>query len=263
MDLGLTGKKALVTAASSGLGKAIATELLCEGCSVTIASRNVDALEKAAEEMRAIRSDTEVLIHQVNVADADSVRQLIETTNAKWGRIDLLVTNAGGPPPGGFDQVTDDDWQRAFELNLLSVVRLIRETLPLMRKNKYGRILNVSSMSVKEPISNLILSNSIRAGVVGMLKTLATEVAKEGILIHNLAPGRIATDRIVQLDQASADRLGLLMEKVRENQEAAIPLGRYGHPDEFAKVAVFLLSEANTYMTGETIVVDGGSLRSV
>ena len=262
MDLGLSGKRALVTAASQGLGKAIATELAREGCRVMIASRREQALMRAAEEIRQEVGHADVTWHQVDVADAESIQQLVQAAKGEWGGIDLLVTNAGGPTPGGFDDVTDGDWQQAFVLNLLSVVRLIRETLPLMRAQKYGRIVNVSSLSVREPIPNLILSNAVRAGVVGMLKTLANEVAQDGILVHNLAPGRIATDRIVQLDRAIAEKIGVSAESVRESQELAIPLKRYGQPEEFAKMAVLLLSSANSYMTGETVLVDGGALRS-
>lgn len=263
MELGLKGKRALVIGASQGLGKAIAQALIAEDCMVAIASRNKDSLQETAEEILLDHPQGEIFVHPVDVTDSSSINHLVNAVKGEFGGIDLLVTNAGGPPPGGFDQMTDELWQEAFTLNFLSVVRLIRATLPNMREQGYGRILNISSLSVRQPIPNLILSNAIRTGVVGLLKSLAMEVAEEGILIHNLAPGRISTTRIEQLDQALAKKQGMTVEDVRQEQASAIPLKRYGQPEEFAKTAVFLLSDACTYATGDTIFVDGGALRSI
>ncbi|MFM1654064.1 SDR family oxidoreductase [Brevibacillus sp. B_LB10_24] len=265
MDLGLTGKRALVTAASQGLGRAIATELAREGCKVVISSRREDTLQEVAEEICQITGAAPGSVTGIaaDVTKAEDIRQLVQRANDILGGIDILVTNAGGPPAGTFDKLTDEMWQDAFQLNMMSVVRLIRETLPIMRSQGGGRILNVSSSSVKQPIANLMLSNAIRTGTMAMLKTLAAEVAPENIQVHNLAPGRIFTERVKTLDQISAERQGIDVESVKTQEQARIPMGRYGQPEEFGRVAAFLLSSANSYMTGQTVFVDGGSVRSL
>jgi 3-oxoacyl-[acyl-carrier protein] reductase len=191
---------------------------------------------------------------------ADIIR-LIEATVSTFGGIFALVNNSGGPPAGTFDQFDDTAWQSAFELNLLSYVRTIRAALPHLRKGGGGRIINFASTSVKSPIDNLILSNTFRTGVLGLTKTLASELGRDGILINVIGPGRIQTDRIEQLDANRATNAGISIEQVRTNTCNTIPLGRYGTPEEYAKFAVFLGSPANTYITGQTVLVDGGMVK--
>ena len=169
----------------------------------------------------------------------------------------------GGPPPGAFDQFDDEAWQKAFELNLLSFIRAIREVLPYMRKQKRGHIINFASSSVKQTIDNLLLSNTFRAGIVGLAKSLSQELATDNILINTIGPGKIGTSRVQQLDEAAAERKGITYEELRKQNESVIPMGRYGKPEEFAKLAVFLCSEANTYITGQTVLVDGGMVKAL
>lgn len=265
MDLGLQDKRAVVTAASQGLGKAIATELLREGCEVVIASRNIDKLTSTRHELIATLgiSDSRLHVIAADVTKESDITNLITQSVEIMGGIDRLVTNAGGPPAGTFDQINDEQWVAAVNQNLMSVVRLIRETLPHMRAQGGGKILNVSSVSVKEPIPNLILSNTVRTATMAMLKTLATEVAKDQIYIFNVAPGRIHTDRVQSLDEQRSLREQKTLDEVRLLEQSRIPMERYGQPDEFGKVAAFLLSSANSYMTGQTIFVDGGAIRSI
>ncbi len=198
------------------------------------------------------------------VEHASDLKEVSPTQEpASFMRLDVLITNAGGPPAGNFDKFSDEDWQGAFELNLLSVVRLIRAALPHMREKGYGRIVNFTSSSIKQPLDNLILSNVFRTGVLGLSKSLSAELAPDGILINTLGPGRIATDRLASLDETRAENQGVPVEEVRRQSEASIPLGRYGQPDEFARVATFLASEANTYVTGQALLADGGMVRAL
>lgn len=260
MDLGLKGKVAIVAAASKGLGKAVALELAREGASVTIFSRNEEAIQAAGEEVRAA-TGAQVLALAADVTRAEDLERVVEATARRFGRIDILFNNAGGPPPGTFEQFGDEAWQRAFELNLLSAIRLIRLVLPYMKQAGSGRIINSTSIAVKQPVSGLILSNAIRTGLVGMAKTLADELAPYNITVNNVAPGRIYTERIVQLLQDRAARTGKRVEELRREDESAIPMGRYGRPDEYAAMVTFLASERASYITGATILVDGGLYR--
>ncbi len=187
----------------------------------------------------------------------------MEQAAARFGTVDVLVNNAGGPPAGSFVSLDDDAWQQAFELNLLSLVRCIREVLPYMRRERFGRILNFASSSFKQPLDNLLLSNTFRTGIIGLAKSLATELAADNILINTLGPGRIATDRVAFLDAMRAERQGSTPEAVKKQTESQIPLGRYGLPEEFARVAVFLASGANTYVTGQAFLVDGGLVKAI
>ncbi|MGO4889582.1 SDR family oxidoreductase [Anaerobacillus sp. MEB173] len=260
MDLGLTNKSVLVLASSQGLGKAIATKFAEEGAKVMISSRNEQQLQETAE---AIRSATGSEVHyQVcDIKNPEQIKELVNKTAEAFGTIDVLVNNAGGPPPGGFEQCTDDEWYHAFELNLLSVVRTIREVLPHMKKQG-GRIVNITSSSIKQPIDNLLLSNTFRMGIVGLAKSLSQELAQYGILINTVGPGRFATSRVDELDQARAAKLQMTVEEVKEQAKQSIPLGRYGDPEELAKCVVFLCSEGNMYATGQAIVVDGGMTKA-
>lgn len=263
MDMGLAGKSVFVAASSKGLGKAIALEYAREGAKVTIASRDAAQLEAARNE---IASATGHEPHTVllDVRKAEDVRSAIRSAAERHGGLDVLVTNAGGPPQGGFESFDDEGWQQGYELTLLSVIRLIREALPSLRQSADGgRIVNVASMSIKEPIPSLILSNVFRAGVNSLTKSLSLELAPDRILINTVAPGRIGTDRITQLDFQRAESLNVSIEEVQQAANAAIPLGRVGTPEEFAKAAVFLGSYANTYVTGQALLVDGGTVRGL
>ncbi len=262
MDLGLQGRVAAVAAASGGIGRAIALGLLQEGARVAICSRDESRIRATAAELEAV-ADTEVLAMAADVSRAEDARRFVRETASHWGRLDVLVANAGGPPPGGFDDLDDDQWQRAFELNLMSTVRMTREALPHMRAGRWGRIINITSISVKAPIQGLLLSNALRTGVVGMAKTLSVEVASEGITVNNICPGRIDTDRIRSLDASRASTSGRSVDDVRQEAEAQIPMRRSGSPEELASLAVFLASERASYITGTTIQVDGGSLSSL
>ncbi len=260
MDLGIAGRVALVAAASKGLGKAVATALAREGCRLAIFSRSEDALQIAAEEISSA-TGAEVLAARADVTDPQDLRAFVGRTLERFGKVDILVTNAGGPPPGSFDDFDDEAWESAFRLNFLSAVRLIRLCLPSMRQQRWGRIILLTSLAVKQPFEGLILSNAVRTGVVGLAKTLSFELAKDNILVNCVAPGRIATERVRQLDEARAAREGRSVEEVRRENEGAIPLGRYGDPEEFGSVVAFLASERASYLTGLTVQVDGGMYR--
>ncbi|MGY2068004.1 SDR family oxidoreductase, partial [Blastococcus sp. SYSU DS0619] len=257
MDLELTGRVALVTAASKGLGRATATQLAAEGAKVMISSRGEEQLAKTAAEI-AEATGGQVEHCAADVADADDVARLLQETQRRLGGVDVLVANAGGPPPGGFDAVDDAKWYQAHDLNLMSTVRLIRGVLPHMRQQQWGRIAVVTSSSIKQPIDNLLLSNTYRVAVVGLAKSLAIEFASEGVLVNTVGPGRIATDRVASLDANKAKQTGQSVEEVRAQSEKGIPIGRYGTAEEFGRVAAFLVSGANTYQTGQNLLVDGG-----
>jgi len=262
MDLELHGKVALVTAASKGLGRATATQLAREGARVMISSRGEEQLRATAEQIRQA-TGAEVEHCAADVSKADDLARLLDETQSRLGGVDVLVNNAGGPPAGGFDALDDEAWQAAFELNVLSGVRLIRGVVPHMREQGSGRIVTIASSSIKQPIENLLLSNTYRVALVGLSKSLATEFAPYGILINTLGPGRIATDRVAGLDAGRATAAGISVEQVRAQTEKTIPLGRYGTAEEFGKVATFLVSWANTYLTGQAFLVDGGMVRGI
>ncbi|MBI5773681.1 MAG: SDR family oxidoreductase [Verrucomicrobia bacterium] len=261
MNLQLTGKPVIVCASSAGLGKAAALEFAREGANVMLAARRQVELQKAVAEIKAA-TGREAQFTVTDMTKADDIARLVESTVAAFGGVFTLVNNSGGPPAGTFDQFDDAAWQRAFELNLLSYVRAIRAVLPHMRKGGGGRIVNYTSSSVKSPLDNLILSNTFRMGVLGLAKTLAGELGKDGILVNVLGPGRIQTDRIEQLDSFRAEKTGATTEQVRAENFKSIPLGRYGVPEEFAKLTVFLGSPANSYITGQTILVEGGMVKA-
>lgn len=262
MDTGLGGKVALVCAASKGLGKAAALALAQEGATVVICARGREVLMAAAEEIaRASTATVRPIV--ADVSRPDGVTQVVADTVAAFGGLDVLVTNAGGPKTGTFDSLSDDDWRAAVDLTLLSVVRLCCEVLPHMRKRGGGRIINITSVSVKQPIDNLMLSNALRAAVIGFSKTLATELAKDGILVNCVAPGYTRTDRVTQLAEATARSEGVETEAVVSRLVSQIPLGRLGEPRELADVIAFLASDRASYVTGATIQVDGGFVRSI
>lgn len=262
MDLGLKDKVILVAAASKGLGYGIAEAAAHEGARVCIGSRTAAEIQMAAETLHK-ESGSEVVGVPFDARDGASIRNWVETAVAHFGGIDGLVVNAGGPPAGGFDDFDDADWQTAFELTLLSSVRMIRAVLPSMRARGGGSILTITSSSIKEPIDILLLSNVMRSGVVSLVKSLSHALAAENIRVNNLVPGRIDTDRVRSLDGITASRLGVSAAEQKAAQEALIPWGRYGTIQEFGKAGAFLLSAAASYITGETLIVDGGSMRTV
>jgi 3-oxoacyl-[acyl-carrier protein] reductase len=261
MDLHLQRKNALILASSQGLGKAIAVELVKEGANVMISSRDEEKLVAVQKELSQLGTGN-VSFRVTDITKPEDIKSLVEQTAMEFGGIDILINNAGGPPGGTFADFSDEDWQNSFELNLLSFIRTIRESLPHLKKQG-GKIVNIASSSIKEPIPGLLLSNTFRTAIVGLAKTLASELAPDHILINTVGPGRIATDRIQHLDQINAEKQGVTMEEISEKSLKNIPLGRYGEPEEFAKFVTFLVSGANTYLTGQSYLVDGGMVKSI
>ncbi|TAA72595.1 SDR family oxidoreductase [Planococcus salinarum] len=263
MDLGLKDKVVAVMASSKGLGKATAMEFAKEGAIVFISSRSEEKLQQTAEDIKKESGNDQVFYKSCDMTSDQDISKFFSFVAEKAGRVDVLINNTGGPKAGGFDGVTDEDWYQAFDQNLLSYIRASRAVLPYMKEQQFGRIINVSSSSTKEVLDGLILSNTFRAGMVGFAKTLAREVAEDNILVNTVGPGKIATDRVAELNQVAADKQNLTVEQVVENTEKQIPRGRMGQPEEFAKILVFLASSANSYMTGQSLVVDGGLLKAL
>lgn len=262
MDLGLQGKIAVVAASSKGLGKAVAQTLAREGALVTVNGRDAETLRATAEEIRSEGGDViEIVGDMTTVADIEG---LINGTVERRGGLDLLVCNAGGPPSGNFAAFPDDQpWLDAINLNLMSTLRLMRLAIPHMEARGGGSITNIVSTSVKQPIGHLILSNTARTAVIGLTKTVATEYAGKNIRVNNVLPGSTLTGRITSLAQARADKAGTSAEAIMDEDAKAIPMGRLGTPQEFANVVAFLASDAASYVTGVSIQVDGGNLKSL
>lgn len=263
MDLGLKDKVAIVLAASKGLGRASAAALAAEGASVTIGARNAQTLEQTAREIEGA-SGSQILAVPTDVTKPEDIDAIVAATVQRFGRVDILVNNAGGPPSGTFEKFGDAQWQAAFELNLLSVVRLVRQVLPHMRTTGSGRIINIVSTSVKQPIDGLLLSNAIRSGVVGLAKTLSLELAPANITVNNVCPGRIFTDRIRNL-YLTPEKMppGKSEDEVLQDIAKDIPMKRIGQPAELGALVAFLASQQAAYITGTTIQVDGGLVRSL
>jgi 3-oxoacyl-[acyl-carrier protein] reductase len=261
MELALAGKAAIVGGSSRGIGKAIAAGLAQEGCSVAICARGEAELKATAAEISA-QTGAQVLPVVCDMSSYDDIKQLVRQAAQTFGRIDVVVNNAGGPPLGTFDDFSEEDWQKALDQNLLSAVRTIRESLPHLRR-RGGRIINITSVAVKQPVDRLILSNTARLGVVGMAKTLSRELAKDGITVNNVCPGNIATQRLLSLFEARAQREGRPFAEVVEEEESKAPLGYLGKPEDVAALVVFLASDKARYISGATIQVDGGSTAAV
>ena len=261
MDLGLKGKVAMVAGASRGLGFAVAKALAADGASVSIASRDEAAICEAAKKLTGSSGD--VFAMAADVRAAEDIARWTAATERRFGGLDLLFTNSGGPPAGPAIAFDDAAWQDAADLLLFSVLRMVRAAVPSMKKRGGGSILVSTSSSVKEPIPNLGLSTVMRASVSALAKTLALELAAEKIRVNQIIPGRLDTDRLRQLDEGNAKKAGIAAEEQRKRSIASIPAGRYGDPDEFGRAAAFLLSDAASYITGATLQIDGGLIRSV
>lgn len=262
MDLGIKGRVAVVCGSSQGLGRAVAEALADEGARVVVNSRSP---EKLAATRRAIADATGAEVEAVaaNLTDPEAVTALIEGAEKAFGQVDILVTNTGGPPSGPFESHTADVWREAIERNFESVVNLVRATLPGMKERGWGRILNVTSISVKQPVAGLILSNSIRAGVTGFARTIANEAAPFGVTVNNILPGFTRTERLVDLAEAISKREGGSVQEAYAGWESEIPMGRVGEPHEFAALAAFLCSEKASYITGQSVAVDGGWIKGL
>jgi len=261
MQTGLAGKVALVCAASRGLGKAAARGLAAEGARVAMCARHMPTLQAAAAEIQA-ETGAEVLAIAADLSRRSDIVRLVDQTVQHFGGLDILVTNSGGPKAGLFSATTESDWRDAIDLVLLSTVLLCMEAVPYMRRGG-GRIINITSISAKQPIAGLMLSNALRPAVTGFSKTLANELARDGILVNCVAPGYTRTDRVIELAEATAAREGVAVEAVEKRTVQNIPLGRMAEPSEFADLVVFLASDRGRYITGTTIPVDGGYLRGL
>jgi 3-oxoacyl-[acyl-carrier protein] reductase len=253
MDLGLQGCVAIVGGSSSGMGRACARALAQEGCDVTLFARRMDVLEEAAAEVESLESGASALPVAGDSTDVDALRAVVDRTLDRFGRLDILVNNTGGPPAGSFEDLGDEEWQKAWELTLMSTLRLTRFALPALRRSGRGRIVNITSSAVKEPNEGLLLSNTYRPGVIGWAKTLSQHEGPNGITVNSIAPDYIDTDRMRSLYELADDP-----DQARRNDEAAIPLRRLGDPAEIAAAVAFLCSTQASYITGITVLIDGG-----
>jgi 3-oxoacyl-[acyl-carrier protein] reductase len=262
MDLGLRNRVAVVAAASKGLGLAVAEEFAKEGARVAICARNGAELEKAAAKIKTVGGN-EPLWQAVDLRDYDQVRTFVQSVASKFGGVDICVANAGGPPSKKFMDVSVEEWRNAVDMNLLSTIFLARETLPLMQEHKWGRFITITSMSVKQPVDGLILSNSIRAAVTGLARTLANEFGPDGITVNNVCPGYTRTARLEELAGKQQKEKGVTLEQVFEQMAGQVPARRIGTPQEFAALVTFLASERASYINGTSIAVDGGWVKSL
>lgn len=262
MDLGLKNRVALVAASSRGLGKAVAEKLAEEGVKLVVCARNKKILEKTADDI-FLETGISVFPLVVDLSQKDHIDAMVREALDLFGTIDILITNAGGPPPGNFEDIEDEEWGNGFDLTLMSAVRLIRAIVPGMKEQKWGRIINLTSVSVKQPVDGLLLSNVIRPGVVGLTKSLSQELAEYNILVNSVCPGYHLTDRVKQLLKNNAKVKNISEKKAEKMITSQIPLGRMGKPEELADVVVFLASERASYVTGAVIQVDGGYVKGL
>jgi 3-oxoacyl-[acyl-carrier protein] reductase len=262
MNLGLRNKVAIVAASSQGIGKATAESFAAEGCRVAMCARNADALKSAADEIQK-QHGVEVLAEPFDVTDETAVRQFVKAVVDKFGSADICVTNAGGPPAKGFLAASVDDWRKAIDLNLLSTVYFAREVIPHMQRKRWGRIITITSITTKQPVADLVLSNAVRAGVVGLVKSLANEFGKDGILVNNVGPGFTATDRLKELAKSRSATQGTSEKQVFEGWAVDSAVKRLGEPREVADTIVWLASDRASYITGQTILVDGGAYKGL
>lgn len=261
MDLGLKGKTALVAASSRGIGRAVAEALAAEGADLVICSRSGEALEKVRAELEG--HGARVVAVPANLTEPAGVKEVVAAAQRAFGKVDVLVTNTGGPPAGPFEAHSTEAWELAVRQNLFSVLNLVREVLPGMRERKWGRIINITSIAVKQPSDNLILSNSVRAAVTGFARTLATETAADGITVNNVMPGFTRTERLTELAGKRAEIKGCSPQDIWDTWHREIPMGRVGEPRELASLVAYLASENASYITAQSIAVDGGWIKSL
>lgn len=262
MDLGLKDRVAVVAASSQGIALAAAEAFAAEGCKVAMCSRNPEALAAAAEKIRK-QHNAEVMTEILDVTDPEGVGRFIGRVVENFGGVDICVTNAGGPPAKGFLACSLDDWQQALNANFLSTVYFAREVIPHMQRKQWGRIITITSITTKQPVSDLVLSNAARAAVVGLVKSLANEFGKDGILVNNVAPGFTATDRLKQLARTRSTATGMKEKEIFEAWAADAPVRRLGEPRELADAIVWLASDRASYITGQTVLVDGGMYKGL
>jgi len=257
MDMGLKGKVALVAASSQGIGRATAEAFAAEGCKVAMCARNEQTLAATAEKIRRQYS-VEVFHQALDVTDAEAVHDFVNAVVARFAAADICVTNAGGPPTKGFLATSSEDWRKAVDANFMSTVYFAREVIPHMQRKRWGRIVTITSITTKQPVADLVLSNAVRTAVVGLVKSLANEFGKDGILVNNVAPGFTATDRLKELAKSRSAGLGATEKEVFDRWAADASLRRLGEPKEVADTIVWLASERASYVTGQTVLVDGG-----
>jgi 3-oxoacyl-[acyl-carrier protein] reductase len=262
METGLKNRVAIVAASSQGLGRATAEAFAAEGCRLAMCARNPQTLQSAAEQIQKQHS-VEVLAQPLDVTDADAVHRFVEAVVAKFGSADICVTNAGGPPAKGFLAASLEEWRKAVDLNFLSTVYFAREVIPHMQRKRWGRIITLTSVTTKQPVADLVLSNAVRAAVVGLVKSLANEFGKDGILVNNVGPGYTATDRLKQLAKTRSAALGKSEQEIFDAWATDAPLKRVGEPREIADTVVWLASERASYITGQTVLVDGGTYKGL
>lgn len=257
METGLKDRVAIVAASSQGIGQATAEALAAEGCRIAMCARNPQTLQAAAERIEKLHH-VEVLPQALDVTDAEAVRRFVEAIASKFGGVDICVTNAGGPPAKGFLAASLEDWRSAVDANFMSTVYFAREVIPHMQRRHWGRIITITSITTKQPVTDLVLSNAVRAAVVGLVKSLANEFGKDGILVNNVGPGYTATDRLKELAKARSAASGKSEKEIAEGWSADAPVKRLGEPREVADAIVWLASERASYVTGQTVLVDGG-----
>ncbi len=262
METGLRGRIAIVAASSQGIGRAAAHAFAAEGARVAMCARNEKALAEAADEVRA-RHNAEVLDQPLDVTDSAGIAAFVEAVVHKFGGVDICVTNAGGPPAKNFLSTTSEEWHKAAELNFFSVVHFARAVVPHMQRKRWGRLVTITSVAVKQPIADLVLSNAVRSAVVGLVKSLANEFGKDGVTVNNVAPGYTMTGRLEQLAATRALAAGVGVEEITKRWEAEVPLRRLARPEEVADAILWLASERASYVTGQTILVDGGAYRGL
>ena len=262
MELGLKNRVALVAASSQGIGLATAEAFAAEGCRVAMCARNVQTLAAAADKIRT-RQGADVFAEPCDVTEADAVARFVANVADKFGGVDICVTNAGGPPAKGFLAATLDDWQRAIAANFLSTVYFAREVIPHMQRKGWGRIITITSITTKQPVADLVLSNAVRAAVVGLVKSLANEFGKDGILVNNVGPGFTATERLKELAKSRSALSGQAEQEIFDAWAADAPVKRLGDPREVAETIIWLASERASYITGQTVLVDGGMYKGL
>jgi len=262
MELGLKGRGVIVAASSQGMGRAAAELFAREGAQVAMCARTQKPLQEAADQIRA-ETGAEIYAEPLDVTDGAAVQRFVEQVSKRFGRLDVCVTNAGGPPAKNFLSVSTEEWRKAVDLNFLSVVHLAKAVVPYMQRHRWGRIITITSISVKQPIDDLIMSNAVRAAVVGLVKSLSNEFGKDGILVNNVAPGYTATERLQELAGTRALAAGVSSEEIYQRWAAEIPVKRLAGPKEVADVIVWLASERASYVTGQTLLVDGGIYRGL